>query len=119
MDIGHVIFTPSFSAACSAHLGLRSIARAMKTASAWPVAMMDSACSGSVIRPTAAVRILDSLRMDSAKGTWKFGLASILALWMAPPDDVSIKSRPSSHTHFGIEVSRSNDQPKKVNSIYE
>ena len=28
----------------------------------------------------AAVRMLDSLRMDSAKGTWKFGLASIFAL---------------------------------------
>ena len=79
-DNGHAIFTPSFSAALIAHLGLRSIARARKTASALPSAMMDSACSGSVIRPTAAVRIFDSVRMLVAKGTWKFGLASILAL---------------------------------------
>ena len=41
---------------------------------------MASACSGSVMRPTAAVRMLDSLRMAWAKGTWKFGLASIFAL---------------------------------------
>ena len=79
-DNGQSIFTPSFSAAFNAHLGLRSIARARNTASAWPVAMIASACSGSVMRPTAAVRMLDSLRIDSAKGTWKFGLASILAL---------------------------------------
>ena len=56
------------------------MARARNTASAWPVVMIASACSGSVMRPTAAVRILDSVRMDSAKGTWKFGLASIFAL---------------------------------------
>ncbi len=41
--------------------------------------MMCSACSGSVMRPTAAVGMLASVRMAEAKGTWKFGLASILA----------------------------------------
>ena len=56
---------------------------------------MASACSGSVMRPTAAVRMSDCVRMAWAKGTWKFGLASILALWMAPPDDASIRSTPS------------------------
>ena len=57
---------------------------------------MDSACSGSVMRPTAAVRMSDCVRMAVAKGTWKFGLASIFALCMAPPDDASIRSTPSS-----------------------
>ena len=85
---------PSFSEAISAHRGLRSIARAKKTASASPLAMMCSACSGSVIRPTAAVGMLASVRMAVAKGTWKFGLASILALWMAPPDETSMRSTP-------------------------
>ena len=66
-DSGHAIFTPNFSAALSAHLGLRSIARARNTATAWPVAMIASACSGSVMRPTAAVRMLDSVWMDSAQ----------------------------------------------------
>ena len=79
-DNGQAIFTPSFSAALIAHLGFRSIARARNTASALPSAMMDSACSGSVIRPTAAVRMCDSLRIAVANGTWKFGLASIFAL---------------------------------------
>ena len=47
------------------------MARAKKTASASPVAMMCSACSGSVMRPTAAVGMLASVRMAVAKGTWK------------------------------------------------
>jgi hypothetical protein len=34
---------------------------------------MCSACSGSVMRPTAAVGMLASVRMAEAKGTWKFG----------------------------------------------
>ena len=51
----------------SAQRGLRSIARAKKTASASPVAMMCSACSGSVMRPTAAVGILASVRMAVAE----------------------------------------------------
>ena len=54
---------------------MRSIARAKKTASASPLAMMCSACSGSVIRPTAAVGMLASVWMAVAKGTWKFGSA--------------------------------------------
>ena len=57
---------PSFSEAISAHRGLRSIARAKKTASASPLAMMCSACSGSVIRPTAAVG-MSSVRMAVVK----------------------------------------------------
>ena len=52
----------------SAHRGLRSMARAKKTASASPLAMMCSACSGSVIRPAAAVGMLASVRMAVAKG---------------------------------------------------
>jgi hypothetical protein len=55
---------------------------------------MCSACSGSVMRPTAAVGMLASVRMAEAKGTWKSGLASILALWIAPPDETSMRSTP-------------------------
>lgn len=89
-----MIFTPNFSAALSAQRGLRSISLARNTTSALPSAMIASACSGSVIRPTAEVRMSTWLRMASAKGTWKFGLASILALCMAPPDETSIRSTP-------------------------
>ena len=50
----------------SAHRGLRSIAGAKKSVSASPLAMMCSACSGSVIRPTAAVG-MSSVRMAVVK----------------------------------------------------
>ncbi len=59
----------------SAHRGLRSIARVKKTASASPVVMMCSACSGSVMRSTAAVGMLASVRMAVAKGTWINGIS--------------------------------------------
>ena len=55
---------------------------------------MCSACSGFVMRPTAAVGMLASVRIAVAKGTWKFGLASILALCIAPPDETSMRSTP-------------------------
>jgi len=42
--------------------------------------MMASACSGSVIRPTAAVGMFAWVRIAWANETWKFGLASIFAL---------------------------------------
>jgi hypothetical protein len=46
---------------------------------------MCSACSGSVISPTAAVGMLASVRLAVVKGS----------LWMAPPDETSMRSTPS------------------------
>ena len=43
--------------------------RSKKTASALPVATMRSACSGSVMRLTAAVGMLASVRMAVAEGS--------------------------------------------------
>jgi hypothetical protein len=54
--------------AISAHLGLRSTAGNMKTASTSPVAMMCSDCSGSVMWLTAAVGMLASVWMAVVKG---------------------------------------------------
>ena len=81
--------------------------------------MIASACSGSVIRPTAEVRMSLWLRMASAKGTWKFGLASILALWMAPPDETSIRSTPSDLSSFANLTESFISQPPSAQSVAE
>ena len=114
-----MIFTPNFSAALSAQRGLRSIARARNTASALPSVIIASACSASVIRPTAAVRMSAWLRMASAKGTWKFGLGSIFALWMAPPDETSIRSTPSDLSSFANLTESFISQPPSAQSVAE
>ena len=73
-----IVSFAKFSEAISAHCGLRSIARATKTASASPLAMMCSGCSGSVIRPTTAVGMLASVRMAVAKGRGSILLVAFL-----------------------------------------
>src|SRR4051794_16083937 len=52
---GALTCAPSFAAACQGQRGSYNMARASETASASSFAMMASACSGSVISPTAMV----------------------------------------------------------------
>src|SRR4051812_35238145 len=52
---GALTRAPSFAAACHGQRGSYSMARASEIASASPLAIMASACSGSVIRLTAIV----------------------------------------------------------------
>ncbi len=63
-------WAPSFAAACHGQRGSYSIARASDTASASPFAMIASACSGSVISPTAMVGRPTSCLTRCAYGTW-------------------------------------------------
>lgn len=65
-DNGHAIFTSNFSAAFSAHLGLRSIARARNMASAWPSMIILSACSGSVMSQPPSAQSDADRRTNSA-----------------------------------------------------
>jgi hypothetical protein len=59
---------PSAAAARHGQRGSRSIARASATMSASPAAMIASACSGSVMRPTVIVATPVARRISRAKG---------------------------------------------------
>src|SRR5699024_4560730 len=62
--------TPSARAASFAQEGLRSSGRPRKTASAFSWAMSALACSGELMRPTAAVRVRLSARTAAALRVW-------------------------------------------------
>ena len=62
--------TPSARAAFQPQRGSSRKARACAVQSASPEATMRSACSGSVMTPTAQVLMPASLRMRAANGTW-------------------------------------------------
>ena len=66
---GAVSSAPSALAARRGKYGSRSSSRASSTTSAWPVAMIASACPGSVMSPTAPVAMPASRRIRSANGT--------------------------------------------------
>ena len=67
---GASTWRPARAAACQGQRGSYSMPRASATMSAWPVATIASACSASVISPTAMVGIPVSRFTASAKGTW-------------------------------------------------
>jgi len=67
---GHAIGWSSSRAARNGQYGWRKNSRAIITASACPVRMMCSACTGEVIIPTAPVMILASFRIFWAKAVW-------------------------------------------------
>lgn len=67
--VRHLHVPASSRAACRAHDGLRSSSRPSSTASASPFAMIFSACSASVISPTAATGSDVSAFTRAANGT--------------------------------------------------
>ena len=66
---GVVISAPSALAARRGKYGSRSSSRARITTSAWPLARMVSACTGSLIMPTAPTATPVSRRIVAASGT--------------------------------------------------
>jgi hypothetical protein len=67
---GHLTSAPSWCAARNGKCGSRKNSRAMITRSACPDAMIASACSALVIRPTAPVSMPVSFLIASANSTW-------------------------------------------------
>ena len=88
--------------------------------SASPAAMIASACSGSVMRPTAIVTMPVARRISRAKGTWMPGAgAGIFCAGETPPLDTSIQSQPRAFSRRASSIASSSVQPPSTQSVAE